>query len=77
MYLIDITINAEQVPADKADELLAGHREWFGAQAKAGNFLLVGPYRDKAMVFVMHWANSRAELDELIAKMLTIRYGNL
>ena len=43
MYLIDITINAEQVPADKADELLAGHREWFGAQAKAGNFLLVGP----------------------------------
>ncbi|GEB10329.1 hypothetical protein SEQ01_05200 [Streptococcus equinus] len=69
MYLIDITINAEQVPADKADELLAGHREWFGAQAKAGNFLLVGPYRDKAMAgLLIAQANSRAELDELIAK---------
>ncbi|WP_368396077.1 YciI family protein [Streptococcus gallolyticus] len=69
MYLIDITIKADQVPADKADELLAGHRAWFSAQAQAGNFLLVGPYRDKAMAgLVIAQANSRAELDDLVAK---------
>nr|WP_205397095.1 YciI family protein [Streptococcus lutetiensis] len=69
MYLIDITIKENKVSADKADELLAGHRAWFGAQAQAGNFLLVGPYRDKAMAgLVVAQANSRAELDELIAK---------
>ena len=69
MYLIDITIKADQVPADKADELLAGHRAWFSAQAQAGNFLLVGPYRDKAMAgLLIAQANSRAELDDLLAK---------
>lgn len=69
MYLIDITIKADQVPADKADELLAGHRAWFSAQAQAGNFLLVGPYRDKAMAgLVIAQANSRAELDDLVVK---------
>lgn len=69
MYLIDITIKADLVPADKADELLAGHRAWFSAQARAGNFLLVGPYRDKAMAgLVIAQANSRAELDDLVAK---------
>ncbi len=69
MYLIDITIKTDQVPADKADELLAGHRAWFSAQAQAGNFLLVGPYRDKAMAgLVIAQANSRAELDDLVAK---------
>lgn len=69
MYLIDITIKADQVPADKADELLAGHRAWFSAQAQARNFLLVGPYRDKAMAgLVIAQANSRAELDDLVAK---------
>lgn len=69
MYLIDITIKENKVPADKADELLAGHRAWFGAQAQAGNFLLVGPYRDKAMAgLIIAQANSRAELDDLIAK---------
>lgn len=69
MYLIDITIKTDQVPADKADELLAGHRAWFSAQVQAGNFLLVGPYRDKAMAgLVIAQANSRAELDDLVAK---------
>lgn len=69
MYLIDITIKTDQVPADKADELLSGHRAWFSAQAQAGNFLLVGPYRDKAMAgLVIAQANSRAELDDLVAK---------
>ncbi|RCW17904.1 hypothetical protein CAC02_00670 [Streptococcus gallolyticus] len=69
MYLIDITIRADQVPADKADELLAGHRTWFSTQAQAGHFLLVGPYRDKAMAgLIIAQANSRAELDDLIAK---------
>lgn len=33
MYLIDITIHADRVSIDKADELLAGHRAWFTKQA--------------------------------------------
>ena len=69
IHLINITIKADQVPADKADELLAAHRDWFGAQAQAGNFLLVGPYRDKGMAgLVIAQANSRADLDGLLVK---------
>lgn len=69
MYLINITIKADQVPAEKAEELLAGHRAWFGAQAAAGNFLVVGPYRDKSMAgVVMAQAESREALDAILAQ---------
>lgn len=69
MYLIDITIHPEAVPAEKADELLNAHRAWFGAQAQAGHFLVVGPYRDKQMAgVVMAQAESREALDALIAQ---------
>lgn len=69
MYLIDITIKADKVPADKADQLLAAHRAWFKEQFDKGNFLIVGPYQDRQMAgVVMAQANSRAELDAIIAK---------
>ncbi|MGT2907332.1 YciI family protein [Streptococcus dentiloxodontae] len=69
MYLIHITIKADQVPVDKAESLLAAHRAWFGAQAQAGYFLVVGPYKDRKMAgVVMAQANSRAELDDIIAQ---------
>lgn len=69
MYLINITIKADQVPADQAEQLLAAHRAWFGAQAQAGHFLVVGPYKDKKMAgVVMAQADSRSELDAIIAQ---------
>ncbi|MBM7636826.1 YciI family protein [Streptococcus saliviloxodontae] len=69
MYLINITIKSEQVPAEKTDDLLAKHRAWFTAQAEAGHFLVVGPYRDKSMAgLVIAQANSRADLDAILAK---------
>ncbi|MDO4912528.1 MAG: YciI family protein [Lactobacillus sp.] len=68
MYLIDITIKADKVPADLSEKLLAGHRKWFTGQAQAGKFLLVGPYKDKEMAgLAIAYTNSRAELDEIIA----------
>lgn len=69
MYLINITVKADQVPAEKAEELLAGHRAWFGAQAQAGSFLLLGPYCDQAMAgVVIAQAASREDLDAILAQ---------
>lgn len=48
MFLIDIQINTARVPADRADEYLARHRQWFKTNYDAGHFLMVGPYTDKA-----------------------------
>lgn len=49
MYLIDIKIHQEKVPENQAAQLLALHRQWFSKQATLGHFLLVGPYKDRAM----------------------------
>lgn len=49
MYLIDIKIHQEQVPENQAAQLLALHRQWFSKQANLGRFLLVGPYKYRAM----------------------------
>lgn len=69
MYLIDITINTELVTHERAEELLAGHRAWFTSQAEAGHFLVVGPYRDRAMAgVVMAQAESRDALEAIIAQ---------
>lgn len=68
MYLISITIKKDKIPEDKFQELLAGHRAWFGQEAKAGNFLLLGPYRDQKMAgVVVAQAASREALDEIIS----------
>lgn len=33
MYLIDITIQSNRIPAERAEELLTAHRNWFTNQA--------------------------------------------
>ena len=69
MYLIDITIKADKVPADKAEKLLDGHRAWFKEQFDNGNFLVVGPYQDRQMAgLVLAQAESRAVLDAIISR---------
>ena len=69
MYLINITIKANQVPKDQEADLLAKHRAWFKGQYEAGNFLLVGPYRDRPMAgLVIAKAANRDELQAMIAQ---------
>lgn len=69
MYIIDITIDINKVPAEKADALLAAHRAWFKEQFDKGHFLLVGPYQDRQMSgVIVAQASSRAELDEILKK---------
>ncbi|WP_165211220.1 YciI family protein [Streptococcus tangpeifui] len=69
MFLITITIKADQVPQDQADELLNKHRAWFKSEFDAGNFKIVGPLKDRGMAgIVIAKADSRDDLDAMIAK---------
>ena len=69
MFLIDITIKMEQVPAEQADELLAGHRAWFTKHFEQGDFLLVGPYKDRgAAGLTVAQAENRQAVEAIIAE---------
>lgn len=69
MYYIDIVLDHENIPADRADEMLAAHRQWFGKFAQSGHFLIVGPYRDQAHAgIVIAQAESREALDAILAE---------
>ena len=52
MYLSNITINPVEIPRHELQELLVQHRAWYTEQAQKGNFVLVGPYRDRPMTGV-------------------------
>ncbi|AUI66877.1 MULTISPECIES: YciI family protein [Glaesserella] len=69
MYIIDIVLDTQKIPAEQADELLNQHRAWFAKYFQAGNFLMLGPYLDQAAagVIIAH-APSRAALDEILAE---------
>ncbi|MFC3932061.1 YciI family protein [Streptococcus dentapri] len=69
MYLIDVTIQSNRIPTDKAEELLQAHRSWFTGQAEKGNFLLVGPYLDKGMSgLIVAYVSDREELEEILSQ---------
>ncbi|EHJ52392.1 YciI family protein [Streptococcus macacae] len=69
MFLINITIQENKVPAAKADELLAGHRSWFTHHFEKGDFLLVGPYKNKGMAgVVLAQADSQEKVEAIIAE---------
>lgn len=69
MFLITITINSDQVPAEQSEELLANHRAWFTSQFEAGHFKIIGPLKDKDMAgIVIAKVASREALDEIIAQ---------
>ncbi|WP_169779047.1 YciI family protein [Campylobacter curvus] len=68
MYLINITLNTDKVPTDKADVMFERHREWFGKNFKEGKFLLLGPYQDKEHAgIIIAQAPNRTALDEILA----------
>ncbi|TCP92174.1 uncharacterized protein YciI [Cricetibacter osteomyelitidis] len=76
MYLIDIVLDSDNIPADKADEMLTAHRAWFGKFAQAGNFLIIGPYRDQAHAgVIVAQAASREMLEAILAE--DVYYPNL
>ncbi len=69
MFLVNITIKSDQVPSDQAEKRLAEHRAWFTEQFEKGNFLLVGPYKDKEMAGLsIAQADSREALEAIIAQ---------
>lgn len=69
MYLIDITIKADKLVADQADQLLNQHRAWFQKHFEAGDFLLVGPYKDRGLAgLVIAQAASREAVEQIISE---------
>ncbi|MDO4249846.1 MAG: YciI family protein [Neisseria sp.] len=69
MYLIDITIKTDAIPAGQSDTLLAGHRAWFTRYFEQGKFLMLGPYRDQAGAgVIIAQTGSREELDAMLAE---------
>lgn len=69
MFLIDVKINTDKVPAGRAEELLNGHRQWFGKHFEDGDFLIVGPYHDIDMAgIVIAQAKSKEDLEAIIAE---------
>ena len=69
MYLIDITIKTDTIPAGQSEALLADHRAWFGKYFEQGRFLLIGPYLDRhAAGVIIAQADSRAQLDAMLAE---------
>lgn len=69
MYLIEIKIHQDQVPENKATKLLDQHRQWLSKQATFGYFLLVGPFKDRAMagLVIAQVANKKEGADPKVA----------
>lgn len=67
MYIIDIVLNQNKIPAEQAEELLNRHRQWFAEYFQAGNFLMLDPYLDQAAAgVIIAQCESRAELDRIL-----------
>lgn len=69
MFTVHIEIKPSAEAQELQDERLAHHRAWFTRHFEAGDFLLVGPSKDKAGTgFVLAQAESREALDSIIAQ---------
>lgn len=68
-FTIHIEIAPSSEPSDVQENLLAAHRAWFAHYFKAGNFLVVGPYRDLERAgFILAQAPDRRVLEEILAQ---------
>ena len=68
MYLINIELYSSTALQAEQDELLNQHRTWFTQHFQTGQFLLLGPFADKARAgVIIAQTESRAELDEILA----------
>ena len=69
MYLINIAIRVDQVPAEKFHDLVAAHRDWFLGEVEKKNFLLVGPYLDwQGAGIILARTMKREELNEILSR---------
>jgi len=67
VFVIDLTIT-EEVDDAVAAEHLAAHRRWFASHVESGDFLLLGPRRDRSGAgIILARAESRAALEEILA----------
>lgn len=69
MYLVTITIKTEKIAKEDEADLLRRHRAWFTDQFDKGNFLLVGPYKDKGMAGIaIAKVEDRTTLDKILSQ---------
>ena len=69
MYLIDIAIKPSDLSETEQAQQLDAHRAWFAKYFQQGNFLLLGPYLDKARAgVIIAQAESREQLEQILAE---------
>lgn len=69
MYIINIVLKMDKIPAEQAESMLNAHRAWFAQYFEQGNFLMLGPYldQDHAGVIIAQTENREA-LDTILAE---------
>lgn len=67
MYIINISVNIEEVLEEQADSMFEQHRQWFTRNFEKGNFLLLGSYKDIKNAGVII---SQVESHEVLEKIL-------
>lgn len=68
MFIIDVAVKADRIPAEDYENVFAQHREWFAKYFNEGKFLILGPYLDREHAgIIIAQAESRAEIDEIIS----------
>lgn len=69
MYLINIVLKTDQIPAEKADEMFAAHRAWFAKYFQERTFLVLGPYLDQAHAgVILADVENREMLNHILAE---------
>lgn len=69
MYLIDISIKPSDLSEAEQAQQLDAHRAWFAKYFQQGNFLLLGPYLDKARAgVIIAQTESREKLEQILTE---------
>ncbi|MGQ8821404.1 YciI family protein [Bibersteinia trehalosi] len=69
MYIINIALKMDKIPAEQAEQMFNTHRAWFAQYFEQGNFLMLGPYLDQAHTgVIIAQAESREALDKILAE---------
>ncbi|MGN0954958.1 YciI family protein [Dialister sp.] len=76
MFIINETLKAEKIPADREEELFRQHVAWFTWHFEQGDFLPVGPYTDREMAGIMICgAETRGAVEKSSRKMCIMLTG--
>ncbi|HGO5857417.1 TPA: YciI family protein [Mannheimia haemolytica] len=69
MYIINIALKMDKIPAEQAEQMFNVHRAWFAQYFEQGNFLMLGSYLDQdyAGVIIAQTENREA-LDTILAE---------